>query len=170
MWPRQEILVCLTKFHVYAIFVYWPHLDYIKELTPILKKVILNVEIYSGNHKVSNFLVTGHYRGDYGSISFFGVFHFLPFLGPFSNFGLFFILGRFCIFGWLGGVTGGVRGVRGSLKGFRGGLGGRGRVWGVGAGFGGSRGGSRGVSYTPNGLFCPLWKSCMAPNLVPNTT
>ena len=78
-----------------------------ERVDPILKKVILNVEIYSGNHKVSNFLVTGHYRGDYGSISFIGVFHFLPFLGPFSNFGLFFILGHFCIFGWSGGLQGG---------------------------------------------------------------
>ena len=34
----------------------------------------------------------------------------------------------------------------------------------------GGLGGSRGVCLTPIGCFLPLWKSCMAPDLVPNTT
>ena len=44
---------------------------------------------------------------------------------------------------------------------------------GVLGGFGGvlgGLGGSRGVCLTPIGCFLPLWKSCKAPDLVPNTT
>ena len=47
------------------------------------------------------------------------------------------------------------------------------KVWGVLRGFGlvlGGLGGSRGVCLTPIGHFLPRWKSCMAPDLVPNTT
>ena len=52
------------------------------------------------------------------------------------------------------------------MNGFRG-------VWGVSRWFGGvlgGLGGSLGVCLTPIGYFLPLWKSCMAPDLVPNTT
>ena len=104
---------------------------------------------------------------EYGSIlicTFFGVLHFLPFLGIF----------------WVPGGVGGVLGVllgykitrgiklvvRGSMIGFW-------KVWGVLRGFGGvlgGLGGSRGVCLTPVGCFLPLWKSCKAPDLVPNTT
>ena len=48
--------------------------------------------------------------GDNGPILFFVVFHFWAILGLFVNFGLFFILGHFCIFGWSGGPQGGQRG------------------------------------------------------------
>ena len=37
-------------------------------------------------------------------------------------------------------------------------------------GLGGSGGGPDGVSFTPVWHFLPFWKSCMAPDLVPNTT
>ena len=50
---------------------------------------------------------------------------------------------------------------------------GLGRFWGVLRWFGlvlGGLGGSKGVCLTPIGHFLPLWKSCMAPDLVPNTT
>ena len=47
------------------------------------------------------------------------------------------------------------------------------KVWGGFEGawacFGGSRW-VKGVCLTPIGHFLPLWKSCMAPDLVPNTT
>ena len=35
--------------------------------------------------------------------------------------------------------------------------------------FKGVLGGSGGVCFTPIGHILPLWKSCMAPDLVPNT-
>ena len=78
-----------------------------------------------------------------GSISFFwSFFIFLPFLGPFFQlWAVFFILGRFCIFGWLGGgYRGGSEGVRGGhSRGFRGGF------WEVGGqGFWGVKGGGQG--------------------------
>ena len=47
------------------------------------------------------------------------------------------------------------------------------KVWGVLRGVWGVLGGlcgSRGVCLTPIWHFLPLWKSCMAPDLVPNTT
>ena len=47
------------------------------------------------------------------------------------------------------------------------------KVWGVLRGVGlvlGGLGGSRRVCLTPIGHCFPLWKSCMAPDLVPNTT
>ena len=50
----------------------------------------------------------------------------------------------------------GLGGFRGVLRWFGGVLGGL--------------GGSRGVYLTPIGYFLLLWKSCMAPDLVPNTT
>ena len=50
--------------------------------------------------------------------------------------------------------------VFGGYGGFKGGLGGSGGVW----------GGLDGVSFTPVWHFLPVWKSCMAPDLVPNTT
>ena len=73
------------------------------------------------------FLILGHFRavfgpffggvqllwslniigGDHRPILFFIVFIFGPFWAIFVNFGLFFILGRFCIFGWSGGLEGG---------------------------------------------------------------
>ena len=34
---------------------------------------------------------------------------------------------------------------------------------------GGSGGGSGGVCFTPIGHILPLWKSCIPPDLVPNT-
>ena len=47
------------------------------------------------------------------------------------------------------------------------------KVWGGFEGFRGcfgGLGGSGGVCLTPRGHCLPLWKSCMAPYLVPNTT
>ena len=41
--------------------------------------------------------------------------------------------------------------------------------WGV-LGVQGGSGGPDGVSFTPVWHFLPVWKSCMAPDLVPNTT
>ena len=65
-----------------------------------------------------NFLVIGHHRGwprinfIFCSFSFFAIFGpFFAIFGPFFQFwALFFILGRFCIFGWLGGLEGDQRG------------------------------------------------------------
>ena len=51
--------------------------------------------------------------GDHRPILFFVVFHFWAILGLFVNFGLFFILGHFCIFGWSGGPQGGSEGLGG---------------------------------------------------------
>ena len=48
-------------------------------------------------------------------------------------------------------------------------IGSRGVLWGSGGILGGL-GESRGVCSTPIWHFLPLWKSCMAPDLVPNTT
>ena len=73
------------------------------------------------------FLILGHFRAVFGPffggvqifwslniigddhrpILFFIVFHFLAI---FVDFGLFFILGCFCIFGWSGGLEGGSQG------------------------------------------------------------
>ena len=67
----------------------------------------------------SNFLVIGHHKGwprinyiFFCSFSLFAIFGpFFAIFGPFFQFwALFFILGRFCIFGWLGGLEGGQRG------------------------------------------------------------
>ena len=41
--------------------------------------------------------------------------------------------------------------------------------WGGSRGFWGDLGGSGGVCFTPIEHILPLWKSCMAPDLVPNT-
>ena len=43
-------------------------------------------------------------------------------------------------------------------------------VWGVNRGSGGFLGGPAWVCFTPVWYFLPLWKSCTAPDLVPNTT
>ena len=43
-------------------------------------------------------------------------------------------------------------------------------VWGGFEGVKGCFGGSRGVCLTPIWHFVPPWKSCMAPDMVPNTT
>ena len=107
---------------------------------------------------------------EYGSIlicTFFGVLHFLPFLGI------------FCIF-WVPGGVGGVLGVllgykitrgiklvvRGSMIGFW-------KVWGGFEGvwrcFGGSGWVKGGLLDSYRALFAPL-DSYMAPELVPNTT
>ena len=43
-------------------------------------------------------------------------------------------------------------------------------VWGAQGVSGGGLGGPDGVSFTPVWHFLPVWKSCMAPDLVPNTT
>ena len=77
------------------------------------------------------FLIFGHFRavfgpffggvqifwslniigGDHRPILFFIVFFiFWPFWAIFVDFGLFFILGCFCIFGWSGGLEGGSEG------------------------------------------------------------
>ena len=65
-----------------------------------MEKVILNEEIYSGNHKVSNYLVIGHYGVTTDQFHFLEFFIFCHLWAHFSNLGLLFILGRFCIFGW----------------------------------------------------------------------
>ena len=107
---------------------------------------------------------------EYGSIlicTFFGVLHFLPFLGI------------FCIF-WVPGGVGGVLGVllgykitrgiklvvRGSMIGFWKVLGGFEGVWRC---FGGSGWVKGGLLDSYRALFGPL-DSYMAPELVPNTT
>ena len=102
--------------------------------------------------------------------TFFGVLHFLPFLGIFGHFL------HFLGFWWGWGVLGVLLGykitrgiklvVRGSMIGFW-------KVWGgfegVWACFGGSRW-VKGGLLDPYRMFLPLWKSCKAPDLVPNTT
>ena len=102
--------------------------------------------------------------------SYFWGFSLFAIFGPFVQFWAVFHFGAFLHF-WV--VRGGCRGGSEGLGGHSKGLGG---VWEVGAGFGGSGqglgglGGSRCVCWTPKDLFFHLWKSCRAPNLVPNTT
>ena len=75
-------------------------LGLLKRVDPNMEKVILNEEIYSGNHKVSNYLVTGHYGVTTDQFHFFEFFIFAIFVPIFPIWGCYSFWG---VFAFLGG-------------------------------------------------------------------